>query len=103
MDFDALPDLLYIGRMDDFDASFEWSPGGLVHVHIAFWMVGAPRLDKIIVPKEKGDDIIEIEVEHEDNCSALPQEEAATLLASFWDRIHTEFNVAKAMKGLHAF
>ena len=69
-----------------------------MHVHIAFWMVGAPRLDKIIVPKEKGANVIEVEVKHEEDSEAKPTQEAADLLASFWDRIHTEFNVAKAVK-----
>ena len=70
--------------MEDFWATFEWSPGGMLHAHIAFWMVGAPRLDKIIVPKEKGDNIIEVRLANEDDIEPKPTQEAANLLASFW-------------------
>ena len=45
--FEDLPDLQYLGFVDDFYASFEWSHGGLVHVHIALWIVGSPRIDKV--------------------------------------------------------
>ena len=62
----------------------------MLHAHIAFWMVGAPRLDKINVPKEKGDNIIEVRLANEDDSEPKPTQEAANLLASFWDRIHTE-------------
>ena len=86
-----------MGSTDDFGASVEWSAGGLLHAHIAFWMVGAPCLDKIIVPKEKGDNIIEVQVEDDDDSETKPTQEAASLLASAWHRVHTEFNVAKAM------
>ena len=48
-----LPDLLHLGLVDDFYGSFEWSDGGILHAHIAFWMVGAPRIDKIQVPHER--------------------------------------------------
>ena len=98
VEIDELLDLLFLGSMEDFWATFEWSPGGMLHAHIAFWMVGAPRLDKIIVPKEKGDNVIEVRLAHEEDSEPKPTQEAANLLASFWDRIHTEFNVAKAVK-----
>ena len=79
VELDDLPDLVHMGSVEDFWASFEWSAGGLLHAHIAFWMVGAPRLDKIIVPKETGANVIEVEVKHEDDCVAVPQEGAVTL------------------------
>ena len=65
---------------------------------MAFWVVGAPRIDKIEVPREQagGSGGIEIDVplpgQH-----AVPQAEAADRLAAFWDRAYTEYNVAKAM------
>ena len=43
VDVDELPDLLHMGCADDFYASFEWSDGSILHVHICFWMVGAPQ------------------------------------------------------------
>ena len=48
-----IPDLAHVGDVDDFWLSFEWSAGGIVHAHIAFWIVGSPRVDKIVVPKER--------------------------------------------------
>ena len=98
IDVDQLPDLQHLGEVDDFYASFEWSDGGLVHVHIAMWIVGSPRIDKVIVPKERGDNIVEIEVPIHGE-TVLPQEEAATLLSSFWERAYCEFNVAKTYPG----
>jgi len=61
-------------------------------------MVGAPRIDKIQVPQEKQDNIVEIDVTAEDE-KVLANDEAASLLGGFWDRILTEFNVAKALSG----
>ena len=52
------------------------------------------------MPKEKGDNVIEVRLAHEDDSEPKPTQEAANLLASFWDRIHTEFNVAKAVKSV---
>ena len=77
---------------------YEWSEGGIIHAHMAFWVVGAPRIDKIEVPREQAGESggIEIDVplpgQH-----AVPQAEAADRLAAFWDRAYTEYNVAKAM------
>ena len=47
---DSLPDLKSMGHVDDFYASFEWSSGGMLHAHMAFWIVGSPRIDKVVVP-----------------------------------------------------
>ena len=89
-----LPDLQYYGCVDDFYATMEWSSRGLLHTHIAFWIVGAPRLDKVVVPTATKSDSVEIDVTPED-AVVLPQEEAANLMATFWDRVISEFNVAK--------
>ena len=51
VDVEELPDLLKFGHVDDEYVTFEWSAGGMVHVHMAFWIVGAPRIDKIEVPR----------------------------------------------------
>ena len=63
---DELPDLQNLGVADDFYASFEWSDGGIVHVHIALWIVGSPRIDKVQVPKEQQEEsegnFVEIDV-----------------------------------------
>ena len=61
--------------VDDDYVSFEWSAGGMVHVHIAFWVVGAPRINKIEVPQEKEDEgkaYIEIDVVPE-GVTVVPQ------------------------------
>ena len=44
---EALPDLAAFGHVDDFWASFEWSSGGMIHAHIAIWVVGSPRIDRV--------------------------------------------------------
>ena len=93
---DDVPDVRHFGQVDDWYATFEWSEGGIVHVHMAFWVVGAPRIDKVDVPcgQKGGSDGIEIHVplpgQH-----AVPQAEAADRLSAFWDRAYTEYNVAK--------
>ena len=51
MDID-LPDLEQYGKVTDYYASLEWSAGGLVHAHIALWIVGSPRIDKVETPLE---------------------------------------------------
>ena len=35
------------GTVDDYWATYEWSEGGLIHLHIAFWIVGSPRIDVV--------------------------------------------------------
>ena len=37
------------GKVHDYWASFEWSAGGMVHIHIALWIIGAPRIDKVVM------------------------------------------------------
>ena len=97
IDVHELPDVQHLGTVDDFYASFEWSDGGLVHVHIALWIVGAPRIDKVVVPKEDLDKgYVEIEVPIEGD-TVLPQEQAASLMSAFWERGYTECNLAKAI------
>ena len=96
IDVGEIPDLQHLGEVDDFYASFEWSDGRLVHVHIALWIVGSPRIDKVIVPREQGDNVVEVEVPI-DGETVLPQEEAATLMSAFWERTYCEFNVAKTL------
>ena len=51
VDVDEAPDLQFFGRVDDYCATFEWSEGGMIHAHMAFWIVGAPRIDKIDVAR----------------------------------------------------
>ena len=48
------PDQMHFGQVDDYYMSYEWSEGGMIHAHMAFWVVGAPRIDKIEVPRERG-------------------------------------------------
>ena len=97
VDLDSIPDLVHLGYVDDYYASFEWSDGGLLHAHMAFWIVGSPRIYKIAVPKEHGDHVVEISAGC-DTDVVLPEVEAASRMASFWDRVVTEYNVAKALK-----
>ena len=39
---DEEPGLRYFGHVDDEYVSFEWSEGGMLHAHMAFWVVSAP-------------------------------------------------------------
>ncbi len=96
IEVEDLPDLRHFGHVDDFYASFEWSDGGMFHAHMAFWVVGAPRIDKVTMLSEATRDGEEVEVPLDD-VTVLPQVEAAGRMASFWDRALTEFNVAKAL------
>ena len=41
-----IPDLTKFGHVDDEYVSFEWSSGGMFHAHMAFWVIGAPRIDR---------------------------------------------------------
>ena len=58
---DEVPDLQLFGHVDDHYATFEWSEGGMIHAHMAFWIVGSPRIDKILVPKEREDGAVELD------------------------------------------
>ena len=85
---DQLPDIIRMGSVDDFYASFEWSSGGLIHVHMALWIIGAPRLDKITAPRDLGNNEIEVTViddDLEDKHPTMPKEEAVSLFATFWE------------------
>ena len=53
VDVDDVPDLQLFGHVDDHYATFEWSEGGMIHAHMAFWIVGAPRIDNIAVPASR--------------------------------------------------
>ena len=53
---DDLPDVKHYGQVDDVYVSFEWSDGGMIHGRMAFWIVGAPRTDKVGMPQEKCDE-----------------------------------------------
>ena len=102
IEIEELPDLQLLGTVDDFYASFEWSDGGMVHIHIALWIVGAPRIDKVIVPKENVDEgFVEIKAPIEGE-TVLPQEEAACLMSAFWERAYTECNLAKVVSSFAA-
>ena len=69
----------------------------MIHAHIALWIVGSPRFDKTNVPKEKSPGVIVVEPETAD-VRIHSSEEVAKLMASFWDRVVTEWNVAKAFE-----
>ena len=90
---DDLPDLQNYGYVDDFYASLEWSAGGLIHSHIAFWIVGSPRIDKVVVPTGTKLDAAEMDATKAESF-ILPQEEAANIMATFWDRAITELSVS---------
>ena len=83
------------GRVDESYATFEWSAGGMVHVHIALWISGSPRIDKVSIPSSKTDAAKEVHLDTEDRVE-LEHGEAANRLATFYDRAYTEYSMAKA-------
>lgn len=93
-----IPDLHKFGHVDDYRLSYEWSKGGVIHAHIAPWIVGSPRIDLNNVPREVSKGVIEVEIDSED-VRVVEHKQDATHMASFWDRTITEFNVANADKG----
>ena len=54
-------------------------------------------MDKINVPKQLPHGAVEVEVDAED-VEVMAREEAANQMAEFWDRLISEFNVAKAFQ-----
>ena len=97
VDVDEGPDLKFVGHVDDYYATFEWSEGGMIHAHMAFWIVGAPRIDKIDVPRLTTDTaVVEIDAAPP-GAEVVAEAVAADRLAAFWDRAYTEFNVAKTV------
>ena len=97
VDVDEAPDLQCFGHVDDYYATFEWSEGGMINAHMAFWMVGAPRIDKIAAPRLTTDTaFVEIDAAPP-GAEVVAEAEAADRLAAFWDRAYAEFNVAKTV------
>ena len=82
------------GRVDDFWATFEWSAGGMVHVHVAYWIVGSPRIDKVVFPGRSEDDTREV-LWMDDDGVAMEDNAAAAAMAAFYDRAYTEWNLLK--------
>jgi hypothetical protein len=68
------------GRVDAFYASLEWSAGGLVHVHNPYWIAGAPRIDKVVVPRQSEAGVFEVDVTAAD-AVVLPHERAANVMS----------------------
>jgi hypothetical protein len=84
------------GKVDDWWATFEWSSGGMVHVHIAFWIVASPRIDKIVMSSELDPVAKETIVLWDEDASVVLQDDAAAkVLTKFYDRVYTEWNPFK--------
>ncbi|CAK0791621.1 unnamed protein product, partial [Prorocentrum cordatum] len=93
---DAL-DLRAFGRVGDRCATFDWGDGGVIRVRAAFWIVGAPRVDKVAAPRI-GDYSAVVDVDAAPpGAEVFGGAEAADRLATFWGRACAEFNVAKAV------
>jgi DNA replication protein DnaC len=91
--------LVDLGRVDDWWATFEWSGGGLVHVHVALWIVGSPRIDRIISKEsEKGgsDPSAQETILTTEDSVQLDGESAARVMSAFWERVYTEWNPWKS-------
>ena len=81
------------GCVDDWWACFEWSGGGLVHVHVCFWIKGSPRIDKVKTATTTG--AVEETLWSEDGQVELSGDAAAKCLSSFFERLYTEWNLKK--------
>jgi len=81
------------GRVDDWWACYEWSGGGLVHVHVCLWIKGAPRIDKVKTGAVTG--AVEETLWTEDGQVDLSGDAAAKALNSFFERLYTEWNLKK--------
>ena len=73
----------------------------MFHPHMAYWVIGAPSIDKVEVPQEKAGEgqekpWVEFEVVPE-GATVAPQSEAGDRLAAFWGRGFTEFNFVEAI------
>ena len=97
-------DLQHLGVVDDLYASFDWSQRVIVNAHIAFWIVGSPRIDKDQVPKQQHEESegnlmeMDVPIDAETN---MPQEEAASLMAALRGSACTERNLARAIIGAY--
>ena len=86
--------------VDDWYASYEWGSGGIVHLHVVLWIKGAPRVD-VAVKLGSGGDMPLMEPPDESKTIVL-EEDVATIMASFFDRLYTEWNARKAPDGSEA-
>ena len=91
------------GRVDDYWASFEWSAGGMVHVHVALWIVGSPRIDGVYTCDEKASEEEVMEKLGGDVGDVhLDDESAARVLSRFFNRLYTEWHIGKDAGGRNA-
>ena len=81
---DELLELTDLGRIDGYYASFEWSDGGFIHAHIAFWMVGSPRIDRVVVPRDQADGSVHLDGPLDQEI-VVTEEKAASLLGCLCD------------------
>jgi hypothetical protein len=74
------------GHVDDWWCTFEWSGGGIVHIHLALYTVGSPRIDKVLTDKAL--------LEAEDEDPGAPRE---TLYAEEGDVVLQDDAAARAL------
>ena len=87
---------LQAGKVDDWWATFEWSSGGMAHVHIAFWIVASPRIDKIVMSSGPAPGATETTLVFDEGASVVLQDDvAAKVLTKFYDRVYSEWNPFK--------
>ena len=87
--------------VEDWYASFEWGAGGIVHVHVVLWVRGAPRIDVVLKPDKDGN-LPKPDGEAKAAASVVLDEDLADIMASFNDRVYTEWNTRKANDGSEA-
>jgi hypothetical protein len=95
-----------IGRVDDYWASYEWSAGGMVHVHVALWITGSPRVDKVLAQEPSAASPDETdrkrgrEILLEDRgYVVLTDTQCANLMGAFYDKAYAEWHPGKDADG----
>ena len=77
----------------------------MVHGHIAYWIRGAPRIDRVTASPAPGGDEMEPEAAADESVwehlagegeVVMEQGDAANQLADFFDRVYTEYNLQKS-------
>ena len=98
-------DALYVeeyGQVHDYYASFEWSSGGMVHIHIALWIAGSPRIDQVVSDRTTAAKHVHChDVDFAEKIT-LDEKTASNVLATFFDRAYTEWNGLKAQDNSEA-
>ena len=94
------------GEVDDYWGTFEWSGGGMLHIHVALWISGSPRIDKVVHSKaaraggaadqaDGSNTVVSETVWADEGDVCLSDDSAANALTAFFQRVYSEWNIIK--------